>query len=1207
MNAFCNITLFGGLRIEQAERPIIRFRTYKTAALLAYLAFYRGMPHSREVLSGLLWPDAEGGRLSLRVALGSLRRQLEPPSAPHGSILIATRACVQLNFAAVCTDVSEFEAALRAAAVAAPNERAQRLLCAIELYRGELLPGYYEDWIGPERERLAEANLGALHQLCSLLETAEDLNAALDCAHRAVIAAPFQEEGYVVLMRLYWKAGRTADALHQYAELKRALKDSLDESPSLATQRLATEIREAVDRPPSDPSKRTLRPSKWAPLGDRSIGPDAFTSRHSLPPNFTRCFGRECEIARLKLLLSPPESASPTSQRLRSQPRLITITGPGGIGKTRLAIETARSCSDAFEGCVIFVSLADLADARLIPDAIVNTLGINRAAQVDSMEHVIQALSASRALLILDNLEHLLTENLPTSLDSKHDARSVIEALLFRSPDLTCLVTSRQPLEIECEIQFPVSLLPVPVMDDTIEAVRVTGMESGLNPMCGPRRLMTLPSVQMFVDRAQYVQPDFQLTSRNGFAVAALCARLEGMPLAIELAAAWAQSLTPAQMLSDLASDTLLVSRRKDRPQRQLSLRAAIEWSFQLLSREQRGFFVRLSVFVGGWSLDAAIEICQVESAVTALGDLRARSMIVAEEAGDTMRYRLLESLRHYAASQITKEERESLALRHAQYYLRLAERAEIELVGPCRQSCIDRLTAEQGNLRAALEWGRSTDVGIRLAGALRGFWEIRGEATEGRRWLTRALAGVERTSSIHARALYGAGSLAAIQGDLGEALPLAEASWALYQELNEQPAAAAAGTLLSKIYYALGEHQRAGTLLEQSLHFCRQCGDVREMAAAMTEQGRRHGFNGDYGPAETCLAESRTLYENIGDVRGLAQVVYEQAIIQQYRQDFAAAHAFYQQMLTLCRDLGDPVGTSAAMYGIGYIARLQGDYAGAAVTLEDCLSLQRQLVLKQGIALTLRNLGCIARDQGEYERATALFEEALRMGRECCDSQMVAETLGSMGVLALHRGDYEDARRLHEECLHFRRASDYKQDIGESLLCLAVIALAENHPERARTHLAEALVLFQEVGSPVALANTVGVLSLVALQQGRSDEAEAYGRESLTLLKRSTAQCEVTAQLEQMARVRHALGDRVRAARLLGASELLRTRIGHRRIAFYQLLFEDQISALRTELEAGAFAAAWSYGADMTLEQAVEYALEIRMHPCEPVTKDAN
>jgi predicted ATPase/DNA-binding SARP family transcriptional activator len=1193
MNEACSITLFGGLQVQQGDRRIARFRTYKTGALLAYLAFYTDVPHSREVLAELFWPESEAGRISLRVAAGSLRHQLEPPGTASGAVLVATRTSLSLNPSAVRIDVPEFEAALRSAALVAPPERMERLVCAVELYRGPLLPGYYEEWILPERERLAEMYVGALHQLCALLETAEDLNAALDYGHRAVIAAPFREDAHVTLMRLYLLAERPTDALRHYDALERALVTEWGDSGAMpAANALAAEIRRRPrgKAPGNVPATRpAVKARKNVPLPSPT-DTQAVTGR--LPRPYTRLFGREEEIACLQRLCLPfPSALSPPSVL---PTRLITITGPGGMGKTRLAIEVARRCSEALSTRVWFVSLADLVDPRLMPDAIAMALGVSRAALADPTEQIFQALSAHRSLLILDNIEHLLAENLVPSVAST-EGRTVVQGLLDSVLGLTILVTSRQSLEIEGETPFPLSSLPVPTPGILYEAAS-DPIRASMPDVPGlTETVVRLSSVQMFVDRAQSVRPDFQLTPRNAAAIATLCSRLEGVPLFIELAAAWAQTYTPAQMLSHLDSDRLLVSRRKDRPGRHISVCAVVDWSFQLLNPLLRRFFARLSVFAGGWTLEAAAEICEEAEALSALGELHARSMIVAEEQGEAMRYRLPEALRRYAADQLHEEEHGRLAERHAAVYLRIAEQAEHGLSEEEQKAWLERMAPEQDNLRAALAWGRSRDVGLRLAGALCTFWEIRGEVVEGRRWLAAALgSAVDAPAVAHARALAGAARFAVLQGDFTEARAVGDASWREFRALQEDRAAASVGTLLSRVYHLLGETDVANALLADCLALGRRDGASRELAAALTEQGRRHGFYGDYDLADACLLESRDLTTRLGDMRGVAQVAFEQAIIQQYRQDFPASNDFYEQALALCNRLGDRVGSSEALYGIGYVAWLRGDLSLAAATLEAFLVLQRQMVLKVGILTGLRILGCVVRDQGDYKRAMGLFEEALTMARACGERQMVAETLGSMGIVAHYGGNYRKARVWHEQCLQFRRESGYRQDIAESLGHLALLALAEGDAMCARTLLGEGLALFREIGVPIGIATLLSWLSLPALLQGKIEEAAGACLESLMLLKTASGPRETIDALEQAARVAHARGADVQAACLLSASEALRRHFGFRRYPFSQTLCDRLAAALQSEMEPEALSAARNHGAKMTLSDAVDYALEM-------------
>lgn len=575
MDAPWRIELLGRLRATQGDRVVTRFRARKTGLLLAYLAYYIQRPHPREALIDLLWPEADlsPGRGNLSKELSSLRRQLEPPGVPVGAVIVADHFAVQLNPAACVTDVAQFESALQSASRAG-NDRDSvcRLVEAVELYAGELLPGYYEEWILQERQHLAEQCLGAIHQLVSALEQAGDLESALEHARRAVRADPMREEAHFDLIRLYAAAGQPSAALRQYHELERLLRDELDETPSAATRALAEELRRdartvvvARSAPPEvTPAGERGAPSPAAPVEAAPLRPSRPTPR--LPLQFTRFFGREEEIARLAETL------------LCSEARLVTLTGPGGSGKTRLTIAVADRLQEAFREAIAFVPLADLTDADQIPDAIMKALDLPRSADLDPLEQVVEVLNRHPSLLVLDNLEHLVEEG-----------ALLVKRLLERIPTLTCLVTSRQRLSLAGEQEFVVLPLPTPRRSDS------------------PERLLQYASVKLFVDRAQAVRADFQVTAANASAIAALCDRLEGLPLALELAAARALVLTPDQMLARLEERfDFLVSRQRGASSRHRTLRGAIDWSYRLLSADLRRAFARLSVFHGGWTLEAA-------------------------------------------------------------------------------------------------------------------------------------------------------------------------------------------------------------------------------------------------------------------------------------------------------------------------------------------------------------------------------------------------------------------------------------------------------------------------------------------------------------------------------------------------------------------------------------------------------------------------
>ncbi len=563
MNRPSTIELFGGLCVKQGDQTIARFRTQKTAVLLAYLACFLRRTHPREELVELLWPDTdiESGRTSLRTALASLRRQLEPPGTPENSVLVADRANVRLNPDVVSTDVAAFETALRAAKhTEDPAERTAHLTRAVERYRGPLLPGFYEDWALRERERLEQLFIGASRDLALALEQSGDFSRAIDYAHRAVTADPLSEEAHAYLIHLYAAAGQPAAAQRQYAELKRILHKELGEVPSPATQalveRLLQEPRASTLRStPTASQSQPLSPSMPTAPRALSLAPleGIGSPQPRLPLQLTRFFGRKEEIARLEQIFGSGET------------RLLTLTGPGGSGKTRLALEAARRLTETFEGRVYFAPLADITDPRLIAGTLLEALGVQPAAEVEPLAQVAGALAGRPALLILDNFEQVAEEG-----------AQVVWTLLERVPTLACLVTSRHRLDIGGEREFPVPPLPVPSMPGA------------------PERLATYPSVRLFVDRAQAARPDFQITRDNAATVAALCERLEGIPLAIELAAAWVGTLTVAQILARLEHRfDLLTSRRKDLSPRHRTLRAAIEWSYRLLPAELQRFFAR--------------------------------------------------------------------------------------------------------------------------------------------------------------------------------------------------------------------------------------------------------------------------------------------------------------------------------------------------------------------------------------------------------------------------------------------------------------------------------------------------------------------------------------------------------------------------------------------------------------------------------------
>jgi predicted ATPase/DNA-binding SARP family transcriptional activator len=1004
MGSEWRVELLGELRVTQAERVITPFRRQKVEALFSHLAFYGDRSHPREALIDLMWPeiDPEVGRNHLRVLLHRLREQLDEPANAADRLLLTDRDTVRLRPLGFTTDVADFGAALEsAAATSDPAERARLLAASVALYRGELLPGAFEPWVLGERQHLAERYLEALHQRVEALEQTGDLEQALQVARRAVAADPLREEAHYDLMRLYAAAGQPSATVRQYQELERLLREELGETPSAATRALAEELQQSArtiivarsapsastpdhrpgfplgggtsGAPPSgttvDHSSRPLPPAAREPPTppglaehDRAEAAEAVGGRRSavgtLPMQFARFFGREEEIARLEELIRS------------SVTRLVTLTGPGGSGKTRLGIALAGRLELAFEEAVGFVPLADLTDVRQIPAAIADALGLARVAEVEPLTQVIEALRSRPWLLVLDNFEHLVGGPPPGDEPPGEGPGGalLVRSLLERVPTLTCLVTSRQPLGISGEQEFVLLPLPTPRRSDPVE------------------RLASYASVQLFLDRARAVRADFQLTEGNAAAVAELCDRLEGLPLALELAAARAGVLTPQQMLKRLAGAgpspaqrfDLLVSQRRDVSSRHRSLRAAIESSYQLLSPELQRFFARLSVFRGGWTLEAAEAVCGAPETLGYLEQLRQCSLLYAEEvgppSGTAMRYRLLEALREFASGQLSPEERAALGRPHAVYFLALAEQAAPAVKGPERAQWLDRLEQEHDNLRAALDWSLGAspqerercELGLRLAAALAGFWFTRGFIREGRERLTAALARMDRWPELMA------------PGSVPGA-PLVETDLDLWIKVLD-----GAGTL------ALAQN--------------------------------------DFGTARALYEQRLALYERHDDPRGVLETLLHLGTVAGCEGSLAVARSFYEQSLALSRQLGDQTPMAQALSGLGGLAELEGDYPRAASYFEQGVPLAREVGAQSCLVWGLHAWGFVTWQQGDVDAGRALLEESLEMFREMGHRYGLARSLERLGGLALTLRQTERAARL------YGAAASLREQIGSPL-----------------------------------------------------------------------------------------------------------------------------------------------------------------------------
>ena len=679
-------------------------------------------------------------------------------------------------------------------------------------------------------------------------------------------------------------------------------------------------------------------PAEFPPL--RSLA----ASRHNLPTQLTRFVGREREMVAVGELLS--------------RQRLVTLVGPGGAGKTRLSLQLAADRAEQFADGVWLVELAPLTDPSLVPQTVALVLGVREEPGRALHEALLAAVGARRMLLVLDNCEHLIGA-----------CADLADAVLRACPSLHLLATSREALGIAGEATWIVPSLSLPDPEGPLSVERLTRSEA----------------VGLFVDRARLANPRFEVTAENASALAQICRRLDGIPLAIEMAVARTRALSVEQIASRLDDRfRLLTGGSRASPPRQQTLRALVDWSYDLLSDEERTLFARLAVFAGGWSLEAAESVCsgdeiEPDDVLDVLVRLADKSLIVVEPgAHGAQRYRLLEILSQYGQERLTaRGEVETTQERHAAFFLDLAERAEPELYGPRQAAWYQDVQLEHDNLRAALRWylTRRSGEALRLAVALWWFWHQHHLWTEGRDWLDRVLAlpASSESGPARVRALMGAGLMAAFQRDFAAARARLEESVALARTLPANQNLGRAVGFLGIVHMFQGDSATGQELFQESLAVARQCGDAWIQSTMLR-----------------LLA--------MGAVR---------------RQDHALAGSLLDESLATARASGDPWAVAMALNNYGDMTRARGDYQRAGALYEESLAFFREHGVGGAIGSVLHNLGYVNLHRGEYERAEASFAEALAHFRMMADEPGRAECLTGLACVLSVQGHAARAAHL--------------------------------------------------------------------------------------------------------------------------------------------------------------------------------------------------
>jgi len=646
----------------------------------------------------------------------------------------------------------------------------------------------------------------------------------------------------------------------------------------------------------------------------RELAPESY-----LPTLLTPLIGRDQETATLRQILRRPDG------------RLITLTGPGGVGKTSLALRVAHEAQVSFTDGVFFISLAPISDPTLIAPTIAQTLSLPESPHRLWLDSLKDYLHDRQVLLLLDNFEQIIT------------AAPLLTELLSACAKLRMLVTSREALRLRGEHEFPLAPL------DLSNRSKMSGDQS-------VETLMHSPGIALFVQRVQAVQPDFQLTEDNAAAVAEICARLDGLPLAIELAAARIKLLPPKAMLARLQESSLqlLTSGARDAPARQKTLHNTVQWSYDLLADEEQRAFRWFAVFVGGSTLNAALAVLNLPASLDILDSLVSKSLLRQIEISAAPRLAMLETIREFGLEQLTKAaELETARRAHAMVYLSLAEEAEQHLTGAEQKVWLQQFEAEQDNLRAALHWAMDHHAGElaqRLAGALQPFWFARGHWSEGRRWLEESLAmdtSAMPDQAIRAKALYGAGMLARFQGDLARARMLCEQSLALYRTLADKTGVLKSLAQLSRITYFQNDQPAMQALLAEAAVLIEDVPDSAAKAEAYTNMAlaKMHlSVNQIHPEVAYYLAESERIHRALDNQAGLALALLHRAILALFEGDLTLAAARFDEAERLARDLGDNRLLSR-MVGRVLLDLREGDLVAARWRAEDSL----QQVSKRG------------------------------------------------------------------------------------------------------------------------------------------------------------------------------------------------------------------------------------------------------------------
>lgn len=1012
MNTF-SLQMLGPLQLERSGEAVTKFRSRRALALLVYLVCEE-RPIPRVELAELIWPDktAQQGRANLRWALNYLGKLL-----PDCWEINRRTAVFQGDTGVV--DTHQLRRALA-------EGNMDVLATAVSQVQGDFMRGFYldaspefETWLLTEREKWRRQLQTAFRQLIVHHKRQGEVARALALAQQLLALDTWQEEAHRLVMEMWARQGQFQEALSQYETCCRVLAEELGAEPTAVTINLAQRV------------KRLQK------------------VRHNLPPQATPFVGRAAELDQIGKRLAEPEA------------RLITLVGPGGIGKTRLALRAGEAFLPGFLDGVAYLPLTAVADADLLATTLVDSLQAAGfitapAGPYDPADHLLEQLHDRELLLILDSFEHLLA-GIPLLL-----------RLLERAEAVRLLVTSRERLNVRWEHPVHVGGLPYPADDEEGNWDRFAA------------------AVQLFVEAAQRVQPDFAVSEADRPAILQICRQLDGMPLGLELAAAWVRLQSCAAIAAEIGRNLdFLTATYHDVPERQRSIRAIFDVAWAGLASPQQAVLSRLSVFRGSFDLTAAEHVAG-GTAVT-LASLLDKSLLNRlQTTGEPARYDLHELLHQYLGQKLAQEPETEVESRrcHARYFAAYVQQQETNLAGGDIAAGQTAVSAEIDNVRAAWQWLVRQQQIEPVAACLHGlylFYNLRGWAREGVAQLGMAMEQLEDAGELtYGRLLSRQARFQAQLGEFEGAQKQFRQSLAILRRLNVPAETAFALCYLGEVEGKMGFYETARKALEESLDLYQSLEHQEGITRTLNRLGSVLHNQGAYETARRYYEESQLVSIAIGDRRAEANALHSLGFIAYEMGAYDQARRHYRESLAIKRELDDLSGAASSLNNLGIVYYDEGDYDEAEKCYRESLSIRRQLGNRWGIASALNNLALVASERGNYTQAKQQYRSSLALCRAISDKRGAAIALNNMGYVAHELGDFDEALRYHQESLAAFTEIGHVRGITFAHGFLGNVYLSQANYEPARQHYYRVLELVQETKAmPRTLDGMVGLAAV--------------------------------------------------------------------------------------------------------------------------------